>query len=131
TPPVQTMYALQQAVKEYFEEGEQPRWERLTKCWEAIHKGLEEMGLKTVIDKDIQGRLVVTVQAPEDGRFDFFKLHDHCFEKGFTIYPGKMFGVETFRLCNLGLITEKDIQDFFVVAREVFQEMGYTLPIAS
>jgi len=129
TPPVQTMYALQQAVKEYFEEGEQPRWERLTKCWEAIHKGLEEMGLKTVIDKDIQGRLVVTVQAPEDGRFDFFKLHDHCFEKGFTIYPGKMFGVETFRLCNLGLITEKDIQDFFVVSREAFQGMGYDLPL--
>jgi 2-aminoethylphosphonate-pyruvate transaminase len=130
TPPVQTIYALEQAIKEYFEEGEQARWERLTGCWEAIHQGLVEMGLKTVIDKKIQGHLVVTVQAPEDGRFDFFKLHDYCFDRGFTIYPGKMFGVETFRLCNLGLITAKDIRDFFVVAREAFQEMGYTLPIA-
>ncbi|MEN8243829.1 MAG: 2-aminoethylphosphonate aminotransferase [Thermodesulfobacteriota bacterium] len=129
TPPVQTIYALQQAVKEYFEEGERPRWERLTGCWEAIHRGLTDMGLKTVIDKDIQGHLVVTVQAPEDGRFDFFKLHDYCYDRGFTIYPGKMFGVETFRLCNLGLITAGDIQDFFVVTREAFQEMGYTLPI--
>ncbi len=131
TPPVQTMYALQQAIKEYFEEGEQDRWERLTKCWEAIHKGLEEMGLGTVIDKEIQGHLVVTVRAPEDGKFDFFKLHDYCFERGFTIYPGKMFGLQTFRLCNLGLITEKDIQDFFVVAKEAFQQMGYTFPIAT
>ena len=131
TPPVQTMYALQQAIKEYFEEGEQDRWERLTKCWEAIHKGLEEMGLGTVIDKEIQGHLVVTVRAPEDGKFDFFKLHDYCFERGFTIYPGKMFGLQTFRLCNLGLITEKDIQDFFVVAKEAFQEMGYTFPITT
>jgi len=130
TPPVQTIYALQQAIKEYFEEGEQARWERLTGCWEAIHKGLEDMGLKTVIEKDIQGHLVVTVQAPEDGRFDFFKLHDYCYDRGFTIYPGKMFGVETFRLCNLGLITAQDIQDFFVVTREAFQEMGYELPIA-
>jgi 2-aminoethylphosphonate-pyruvate transaminase len=129
TPPVQTMYALQQAVKEYFEEGEQARWERLTKCWEAIHKGLAEMGLGTVIDKEIQGHLVVTVRAPEDGKFDFFKLHDYCFERGFTIYPGKMFGLQTFRLCNLGLITEKDIQDFFVVAKEAFQQMGYAFPI--
>ena len=64
TPPVQTMYALQQSIKEYFEEGEQARWERLTKCWEAIHKGLEEMGLGTVIEKGIQGHLVVTVRAP-------------------------------------------------------------------
>ena len=129
TPPVQTIYALQQAIKEYFEEGEQARWERLTGCWEAIHQGLTDMGLKTVIDKDIQGHLVVTVQAPEDGRFDFFKLHDYCYDRGFTIYPGKMFGVETFRLCNLGLITAEDIQDFFVVTREAFQEMGYDLPI--
>jgi 2-aminoethylphosphonate-pyruvate transaminase len=131
TPPVQTMYALQQAIKEYFEEGEQTRWERLTKCWEAIHKGLEEMGLGTVIDKEIQGHLVVTVRAPEDGKFDFFKLHDYCFERGFTIYPGKMFGLQTFRLCNLGLITEKDIQDFFVVAKEAFVQMGYSFPIAT
>ena len=131
TPPVQTMYALQQAIKEYFEEGEQARWERLTKCWEATHRGLEEMGLGTVIDKEIQGHLVVTVRAPEDGKFDFFKLHDYCFERGFTIYPGKMFGLQTFRLCNLGLITEKDIQDFFVVAKEAFKEMGYHFPIAT
>ena len=129
TPPVQTMYALQQALKEYWQEGEQARWERLTKCWEAIHRGLEEIGLGTVIDKEIQGRLVVTVKAPEDNRFDFASLHDYCYERGFTIYPGKMFGLATFRLCNLGRITYKDIEDFFVVAKEAFREMGFTLPI--
>jgi len=129
TPPVQVIYALRQAIKEYWEEGEQPRWERLTKCWEAIHKGLEEIGLDSVIDKEIQGHLVVTVKAPEDDKFDFFKLHDYCYERGFTIYPGKMFGLQTFRLCNLGIITHKDIEDFFVVAKEAFREMGYTLPI--
>jgi 2-aminoethylphosphonate-pyruvate transaminase len=129
TPPVQTIYALDQAIKEYWEEGEQARWERLTRCWEAIHRGLEEIGLESVIDKEIQGKLVVTVKAPEDDKFDFFKLHDYCYERGFTIYPGKMFGLQTFRLCNLGLITEKDIEDFFVVAKEAFGEMGYQIPI--
>jgi 2-aminoethylphosphonate-pyruvate transaminase len=129
TPPVQTVYALRQAIKEYWEEGEQARYQRLTQCWEAIHKGLEDIGLDTVIDKEIQGHLVVTVKAPEGDQFDFFKLHDYCYERGFTIYPGKMFGLETFRLCNLGQITYKDIEDFFVVAKEAFQEMGYTIPI--
>lgn len=129
TPPVQTIYALQQAVKEYFEEGEENRWKRLTKCWEAIHQGLDEMGLGSVIDKEIQGKLVVTVKAPDDDQFDFVKLHDYCFERGFTIYPGKMFGLKTFRLCNLGLITEDDIKNFFVVAKEAFKEMGYDIPL--
>lgn len=129
TPPVQTVYALSQALKEYFEEGEMPRWERLQKCWEAIHAGLGKIGLKSVIKKEIQGKLVVTVEAPDDDKFDFATLHDYCFERGFTIYPGKMFGLKTFRLCNLGLINEKDIQDFFVVAKEAFVKMGYTLPV--
>ena len=129
TPPVQTIYALRQAIQEYWEEGEQARWERITKCWEAIHKGIEEIGLESVIDKGIQGHLVVTIKAPEDGKFDFLKLHDYCYERGFTIYPGKMFGLKTFRLCNLGQITYKDIEDFFVVAKEAFREMGYTIPI--
>jgi 2-aminoethylphosphonate-pyruvate transaminase len=129
TPPVQTIYALRQAIKEYQKEGEQARWERITKCWEAIHKGLAEIGLESVIDKEIQGHLVVTVKAPEDDKFDFLKLHDYCYERGFTIYPGKMFGLKTFRLCNLGIITERDIDDFFVVAKEAFKKMGYTLPI--
>ncbi len=123
TPPVQTVYALKQALAEYWEEGEEARWERLSRCWEAIHHGLAEMGLESVIDKDIQGRLVVTVKAPGDEWFDFFKLHDYCYERGFTIYPGKMFGLKTFRLCNLGLITEEDVRDFFVAAREAFREM--------
>ncbi|MFH1930947.1 MAG: 2-aminoethylphosphonate aminotransferase [Pseudomonadota bacterium] len=129
TPPVQTIYALRQAIKEYWEEGEQARWERITKCWEAIHKGIEEIGLESVINKGIQGHLVVTIKAPENGKFDFFKLHDYCYERGFTIYPGKMFGLKTFRLCNLGQITYRDIDDFFVVAKEAFKEMGYTFPI--
>jgi 2-aminoethylphosphonate-pyruvate transaminase len=129
TPPVQVIYALQQAIREYREEGEAARYKRITKCWEAIHKGLEEIGLDTVIDKKIQGRLVVTVKAPEDDRFDFNMLHDYCYGRGFTIYPGKMFGLATFRLCNLGWITHKDIEDFFVVAKEAFVEMGFSLPL--
>jgi 2-aminoethylphosphonate-pyruvate transaminase len=131
TPPVQTVYALRQAIKEYREEGEQARYQRITQCSEAIHKGLEEIGLDTVIDREIQGHLVVTVKAPEDDKFDFLKLHDYCYERGFTIYPGKMFGLETFRLCNLGLITPTDIEDFFGVAKEAFREMGYTIPITA
>lgn len=36
TPPVQTIYATMQALKEYFEEGEIKKWERHTKVFEAI-----------------------------------------------------------------------------------------------
>ena len=78
TPPPQIICALKQAIKEYWEEGEQARYERLSICWEAICKGLEETGLDQVIDKDIQSKFVVTIKAPKDDKFDFDKLHDYC-----------------------------------------------------
>lgn len=45
TPPVQTIYATMQALKEYFEEGEQAKWERHQRVFEAIHEGLDELWL--------------------------------------------------------------------------------------
>jgi len=129
TSPVQLIYALKQAIKEYWDEGEQAIWERLNRCWEAVQKGLREIGLENVIDPRFQSHLVTTVKAPEDPRFDFNKIHDYCYERGFTLYPGKMFGINTFRICNLGKITSKDIEDFFVVLKEAFIEIGFELPI--
>ena len=129
TSPVQLVYALKQALKEHWEEGENAKWERLNKCWEMVQKGLKEIGLKNVIDPSIQSHLVTTVQAPDDPKFDFYKLHDYCYERGYTIYPGKMFGLNTFRICNLGQIDYRDIESFLEVAKEAFKEMGFEIPI--
>lgn len=130
TPPVQTIYALEQAIKEHWQEGPEAKWERLQGCWRAIQEGLAEMGLEQIIDPAKQSRLVVAIKSPADPRFDFNLLHDYCYERGFTIYPGKLFGVASFRLCNLGVITAQDIKDFFVVAREAFEKkMGISLPL--
>jgi len=124
TSPVQLIYALRQGIKEYWQEGEKARRDRLNKCWEAVQRGIEDIGLENVIDKDIQSHLVTTIKAPDDSRFSFDTLHDYCYERGFTIYPGKMFGLNTFRLCNLGQINYKDIEDFYVVAKEAFNKFS-------
>lgn len=118
TPPVQTIYATIQALKEYFKEGEEAKFARHRRVYEAIHKGLKELGLKTAIDKNIEAGLVVSVLYPEDKNWDFDKVHDYCYERGFTIYPGKISTTNTFRLCALGAIDEKDIEDFFVVLKD-------------
>ena len=33
---------------------------------------------------------------PEDPNWDFEKIHDYCYERGFTIYPGKISTEDTF-----------------------------------
>lgn len=115
TPPVQTVYAAREALHEYFAEGETAKWARHQRVARAIHEGLAKLGLKEAIRHEIQSGLVVAVRYPEDAHWDFMRVHDYCYERGFTIYPGKMQSANTFRLCSLGAIDEADIHAFFPV----------------
>lgn len=124
TPPVQTIYAAKQALAEYFEEGEQAKWERHQACAERIHVGLARLQLEEAIEADFQSRLVVSVKYPDDPSWDFKRVHDYCRAKGFTIYPGKIAGMDTFRLCTLGAIRPSDIDDFFAVLEEGLRKIG-------
>lgn len=129
TPPVQTVYALKQAIQEYFEEGEMPKWERHIRVFEAIHKGLAELGFQNMIRREWQAGLVVSVKYPADENWDFQKVHDYCYERGFTIYPGKVSGNDTFRLCALGAIDEEDIARFFEVFKEALENNNISIPV--
>lgn len=128
TPPVQTIYATMQALKEYFEVGEVEKFARHHRVIEAIHQGLADMGLREVIRRDIQSGLVASVLYPDDPNWDFERVHDYCYERGFTIYPGKISTTNTFRLCALGAIDAPDIEAFFGVLREAFDKNGIALP---
>lgn len=129
TPPVQTIYATRQAIKEYWEEGEAAKWARHQRIWEAIYKGLDRLGFETIIPREKQARLVVSVKYPNDPNWDFTKVHDYCFEKGFTIYPGKVSDLPTFRLCSLGAIDGPDVDDFFVALEEGLKSFGIQVPV--
>ena len=129
TPPVQTIYATIQALKEYWAEGEEAKWARHTRVFNAIHEGLDELGFKDVIKRGEQAGLVVSAIYPDDPNWSFEKVHDYCYERGFTIYPGKISTTNTFRLCALGAIDEGDIRDFFKVFREALDTTGVTVPV--
>lgn len=129
TPPVQTIYATIQALKEYWKEGENAKWERHTRVFEAIHRGLDELGFRDVIKREWQSGLVVSVIYPDDSNWDFEKVHDYCYERGFTIYPGKISTTNTFRLCALGAIDEQDIADFFWVFRDALKTYQIQIPV--
>ena len=121
TPPVQTVYATIQALKEYFEVGEEAKFARHRRVYEAIRKGVTELGFETVIDPKIESGLVVSVKYPDNPNWDFDKVHDYCYERGFTIYPGKISTTNTFRLCSLGNIDVQDIEDFFIVLKNALE----------
>ena len=128
TPPVQTIYATIEALKEYWAEGEEAKWARHTRVFNAINEGLDELGFKQVIKPELRAGLVSSAIYPDDENFSFEKVHDYCYERGFTIYPGKIEKKGTFRLCALGAIDEDDIVDFWKVFEEALHEYDIQIP---
>lgn len=129
TPPVQTAYALKRAIKEYFDEGEEAKFARHKRVNHAIHKGIERLGMEYVIDREKESGLVVSVKYPDHPAWDFGKIHDYCYDRGFTIYPGKISTTDTFRLCSLGAIDAPEIEAFFETFEKGLNDMGIETPL--
>lgn len=129
TPPVQTVYATKQALKEYFEEGEQNKWARHTRVFDAINAGLDRLGFRQVIKPELRAGLVSSAIYPDDPNWSFEAVHDYCYERGYTIYPGKISTTNTFRLCALGAIDEEDIAGFFKVFEEALKVNNISVPV--
>lgn len=129
TPPVQVIYSVKQALSEYFEEGEDNKWARHCRVFQAIREGLTRLGFRIYVSEENESGLVAAALYPDDPNWDFEKIHDYCYERGFTIYPGKVEKLGMFRLCALGAIDGQDIEDFFVVFQEALQKCRVTVPV--
>lgn len=116
-------------MKEYWAEGEEAKWARHTRVFNAINEGLDELGFRQVIKPEWRAGLVSSAIYPDDPNWSFEKIHDYCYERGFTIYPGKISTTNTFRLCALGAIDAVDIRDFFVVFKEALASTGVQMPV--
>ena len=129
TPPVQVIYSVKQALSEYFEEGEDNKWARHCRVFQAIREGLTRLGFRIYVSEENESGLVAAALYPDDPNWDFEKIHDYWYERGFTIYPGKVEKLGMFRLCALGAIDGQDIEDFFVVFQEALQKCRVTVPV--
>lgn len=129
TPPVQVVYAARQALKEYFAEGEANKWACHRRVFQAIRKGLTDLGFRIYIPEGEEAELVAAALYPQDENWNFERIHDYCYERGFTIYPGKVENTGMFRLCALGAVDEQDIEAFFQIFRDALTEYQVSIPV--
>jgi 2-aminoethylphosphonate aminotransferase len=127
TPPVQTIYALKQAIDELKNEGLQNRYARYTKAWETLIHGLARLGLKHIVPETQHSKIVTSILEPDCEGYDFQKMHDFFYANGFTIYPGKLEQLNTFRIANMGDITYKDMESFLALLQQYLNSIGYPL----
>ncbi|MFC7442587.1 2-aminoethylphosphonate aminotransferase [Laceyella putida] len=112
TPPVQTLYALKQAIEELKREGVKERYKRYVKSWETLIKGIIRLGLTYIVPETCHSKIVTSIVEPDCANYDFQEMHDYFYARGITIYPGKLDELKTFRIANIGDITYKDIETF-------------------
>ncbi len=129
TPPVQLVYAAAQGVKEYFLEGAEKKYQRILRINNAVHDGLKRLGFQETIKREHQGPLVVSVLYPNDTNWDFKKVHDYCYQRGFILFPRPVGGIPAFRIGALGAIDVKDIENFFIILREALLSFKIEVPV--
>ena len=123
TPPVQVLYALRQAIDEFFEEGAENRYKRYCANNKVLTDGMLELGFQPYLPNAPQSRLLTTYYEPKHPNFSFNKMHDLLYERGFTIYPGKLANMDTFRVANMGALIKTDILNYIDNLKEVLKEL--------
>jgi len=118
TPPVQSLYALRQAIIETKLEGIENRYARYAACWDELVKSVKKIGLKMLVPETIQSKLITAIIDPPFPKYSFDVLHDLAKSNGFTIYPGKLSDANTFRIANIGDIRPQEMIAFTKILEE-------------
>jgi len=127
TPPIQVMYALRQAIDEYFKETEEGRASRYEENWQLLYNGLKEMGFRFLLPYNQESHILIAVHEPTDKNYSFEVMHDYFYERGYTIYPGKEAKEATFRLAVIGDLHREDILNFLTELENYLLQYNITL----
>ncbi len=113
TPPVQILYSLNCALDEYYLElKSEKRSKRYERLYQEMYKGMIELGFKPLIKENLNSKILTTFHEPSDEKYCFELMHSYLYERGITIYPGKVSRLSTFRISNIGDLSLNDIKDF-------------------
>ncbi|MCL1928177.1 MAG: 2-aminoethylphosphonate--pyruvate transaminase [Treponema sp.] len=125
TPPVQSLYALRQAIIEIKLEGIESRYTRYLSCWDELVKAVKKLGLCMLVPEEAQSKLITAIIEPSTPDYSFDALHDFARAGGFTIYPGKLSDANTFRIANIGDIRPEEMAVFANILEDYLCSIGY------
>jgi len=119
TSPTHVTRAFFQAMKELEEEGGvQARYERYTENQRRLVAGMEKLGFRCVLPKEHHSPIITGFYNPENADYNFMKFYELLKERGFVIYPGKVTGIDSFRIGTIGHVFPEDIDRLIVAIEE-------------
>jgi 2-aminoethylphosphonate-pyruvate transaminase len=125
TPPTHVVAALRAAINQYQAQGGLPaRLARYTENCAALVSGMRAMGFRTFLPDALQAPIIVTFHSPPDPKYDFAEFYRRVRDRGFTLYPGKLTAVDTFRVGCIGAIGAGSLRQAVAVVADTLREMG-------
>ena len=111
TPPVQTMYALREALCELLEEGVSARIAHYRDIAKTLRDGLAAMELSFLVPREHLSNTMTTVKLPVG--ISYADLHQPLKDHEYLIYKSQGHLSETtFRLGTVGIISREDVHGF-------------------
>lgn len=109
TSPTHVVAAFSSAIDELIEEGGvAARYARYQRHNQVIRETFETYGFQAYIDEAVQSPIITTYLFP-DKTFAFDDFYESMKAEGFILYPGKLTEVDTFRVGNIGDLSDEDI----------------------
>ncbi len=119
TSPTHVVRAFAQAMVELEEEGGVPaRFARYTENQRILVEGMERLGFRTVLPRELQSPIITGFYDPESDQYEFKRFYSLLKEKGFVIYPGKVTGISSFRIGTIGHVFPEDFRRLINVIGE-------------
>jgi 2-aminoethylphosphonate-pyruvate transaminase len=118
TSPTHVVRAFYQALKELAEEGGvAARYARYCENQRRLVAGMEGLGFECVLSSEYHSPIITGFRDPQHADYAFQAFYDRLKAQGFVIYPGKVTGIDSFRIGTSGHVFPEDI-DRLIVAVE-------------
>jgi 2-aminoethylphosphonate-pyruvate transaminase len=129
TPPIQTLLAFHQALKEFAAEGGVAgRSARYRGNHAVLMRGMRELGFQTYLQPEDVSYIITTFLYLDDPRFTYEALYEKLSDRGFIIYAGKLTDEPCFRIGSIGRLYPKDMEALLDNIKLVLDEMGVEVP---
>ncbi|QDU58682.1 2-aminoethylphosphonate--pyruvate transaminase [Aeoliella mucimassa] len=111
TSPTHVVRAFHQALQELEAEGGVPaRYARYCGNQQALVKGMENLGFRSLLPHDLHSPIITGFLDPESADYNFREFYALLKSKGFVIYPGKVTNINSFRIGTIGHVFPSDIE---------------------
>ena len=110
TSPTHTVRAFAQALAELDAEGGVAvRHARFLENQRRLVEGMQRLGFQCVLPRPLHSPIITGFRSPTAARYEFRKFYEALKSRGFVIYPGKVTGIESFRIGTIGHVFPADI----------------------